>query len=100
MSFFDDQGNAHDWDVIKEMVHGSRYVHPQRGIDIVIGVTSEVGETLGLMYECWEELSAHCATYQAESTRYHAERNAAKRELFKIKSLGFWKRLIRLFSGF
>jgi hypothetical protein len=78
---------------ITEIIHGRRFVHPKRGIDVVLGVTNEVGEKLGLMYECWNDMVA-------ASMRTREVNIAMFKELDKIYNYGFWKRLKCLFVGF
>jgi len=78
---------------VTERIHGRRFVHPSRGIDVVMGVTTEAGEKLGLMYECWTDMIK-------ESSRMREINIGMAWELDKIHGFGFWKRLKCLFVGF
>ena len=75
-----------DIKVVEASVRGRRYVHPERGIDVVIGVASSAGKQIGMMFEAWESLSKQCDEYRETSQRQGAL-------ICRIRSWNFWKRL-------
>jgi hypothetical protein len=79
-------------EVIREIIHGRRFVDPQRNLDVVIGITDEAGEMLGLTHDAFENL-------EGEREQYRLERDVIKCELESIKAFGFFKRLKCLFTG-
>ena len=88
--FFDHK--VEDVKVVRELIKGRRFVHPERRIDVVIGMSSKVGEILGLQYEAFESMQNSIATLQETNS-------AIFDEIEEIRSFGFWKRLKCLFTG-
>lgn len=77
---------------VREHIHGRRFVDTRRGIDIIMGITGEAGEKLGLMYECWENM-------ENEKERFRIENKNLIDNIYRIQHYGFFKRLKCLFVG-
>jgi hypothetical protein len=77
---------------VRELIKGRRFINQERGLDIVLGVSQEVGEILGLQYDAFENISMLNDSLQIEKTRL-------ANKLEKISELGFLERLKCLFCG-
>lgn len=87
-----EEGNAVDIKTVREYIKGRRFYNPRRGIDVVLGVSKEVGDILGLQYEAFENLEKGVEHLRIEKNGYY-------QELKRIGKFNFWKRLKCLFFG-
>lgn len=93
------EGQPVDLKVLKEVIRGRRFVHPKKGIDVVIGMTSQVAEVLGLQYESFEELEKS-RSYWSEQHNDELCKNAVLSEqLHQMETWGLWKRIKCVFTG-
>ncbi len=88
-----------------EIIKGREFIK-SNGERIFIGMRNEAEEVLGIYYDAWDELHKqinglyrciHSSANVIDDTRM--ERNEKEKEIEKIKSYGFWKRLKCLFVG-
>lgn len=77
---------------VMKLVRGQRYVHPLRGIDVIVGVSDEVGEALGITLEVHENMRREIEALREQIIK-------ANYKVALIESYGFWKRLKCLFVG-
>jgi len=87
---FDNQ-KVEEMEVVQELVREHRFTHPN-GTEVIIGMTNKAGKILGLQYEAWESMKSQMDTLMSNYETVESELN-------EIKSLGFWKRLLCLFTG-
>jgi hypothetical protein len=82
-----------------ELIRGKRFINRKRNIDVVIGVTGEVGELLGIQFEAFESLERTCEELQDRIICKTIEAIGYKDKLSAIENSGFFKRLKWLFCG-
>jgi len=85
--------------VLKEVIRGRRFVHPKKGIDVTIGMSSQVAEVLGLQYEAFEELQRQRNFWYEQHGEEFQRAEKMKWRLDRIKSYGLWKRIKCVFTG-
>lgn len=78
--------------VVREVVRGRRFVRPD-GLEVMVGMTEQAADVLGLQYEAWQELEDRANENWA---LYHNH----KRVLEATKKAGFFTRLKWLFMGY
>lgn len=91
--FFKIDGTLQKTAVVKEWIKGRQFYNPHTGELIVLGVSQEVGELLGLQYAAFEELE-----YQVAKERDRADR--LERQGERIRNMRFLDRLKCLFTGY
>jgi hypothetical protein len=77
---------------LTEFVHGRRFVNQSKGLDVVIGMTRDVQNLIGIQYEAWE-------TQEEYITGLNTENQKLKHWRRTICSASFFTRLKWLFSG-
>lgn len=82
----------------REFIQGRRFVD-ERGNILVIGMTSKVRKTLGIPFDCIENMGAEIERYQAERVRFISDINRYQTCISKLGRTGFWRRLKFLFTG-
>lgn len=76
---------------LQELVRGRRYVRPD-GQELVIGVSKQAQDVIGIQYEAFD-------TLRKESDRYFTEIISMQEEMRKVRSASFWVRLKWIFTG-
>ena len=82
----------------REFIQGKRFVD-EKGNRFTIGMTSEVGETLGMLFDVMDGMRIAIEEYQAERTRFISNINRYRSCISKLGRTGFWRRLKFLFTG-
>ena len=90
--FFDSKSNPVTPKVVKETIHGRRYVDKNLGIDTVVGIKGDIARLLGMQYESYIAMHNSMLTFR----RIVAELSD---DLVDINEAGFWKRLKYLITG-
>jgi hypothetical protein len=79
-------------DALTEFVSGRRFCRPSDGTDIVIGMSKDVRDLIGIQYEAYENLEKELSDWINSNGRLAEKIN-------KAENAGFWQRLKWLFSG-
>ena len=82
----------------REFIQGRRFVD-EKGNYFVIGMTSEVRETLGVLFDAIENMGATIERYRSERLHLISDINKYQACISKLGRTGFWKRLKFLFTG-
>lgn len=93
------EGQPVNLKVLKEVIRGRRFVHPKKGIDVVIGMTSQVAEVLGLQYEAFEELKNQRDFWSEQHIEELRNHDKSLKQLNEMESWGIWKRIKCVFTG-
>ena len=77
---------------LRELIRGRRFVRPSDGLDIMIGVSKQAQNVIGIQYEAWENMeeSHNLAIDKATHTA---------NKLAKLKKSNLWKRIKFVFTG-
>lgn len=86
--------------VLREVIKGRRFVDTKRGIDVILGVSTQAGKYLGLYYGCFERMQDQVNTLKNNCDYFKNELAKARVELDKIKSYNFFQRLKFLLFGY
>ena len=78
---------------VRELVYGRRFVRPSDGTDLVVGVSQQAQDVLGLQYEAWQNMSDALDTCQAASA-------IKSREIEDAKKATLWTRIKWVFNGY
>lgn len=89
----------------EEIVRGRRFVN-RHGVEVCLGLTKQVEETIGLEFECFDKLqnenynlSSNIKSLQKFNNRLTYEKDQYLFMLDKYTSLNFFGRLKFLFTG-
>jgi hypothetical protein len=85
--------------VLKEVIKGRRFIHPKKGYDVVLGLTSPVAEVLGLQYELYESLEVAKNYWSDQCCDQLSKNSLLKKQLDEMESWGLWKRIKCIFTG-
>lgn len=86
-------------EVFTELIRGRRFIRPD-GKELIIGCSKQAEEVIGIQYESWENLMGLHESTREELYREKGKLLKANEELYAIKQLGFFKRLVLLFKGY
>lgn len=79
--------------IVRELVRGRRFTRPNDGVEIVIGLSKQAQDIIGLQYEAWEAL-------EKDRDYWHRKCIASRLKIDSIKMAGFWERLKWLVFGY
>ena len=77
---------------IHELIKGRRFVRPSTQTDIVIGMSKQASEVIGIQYETFDNMEESIA-------QLTSQQRVDRETLDKIKSASLLKRLTWLFTG-
>lgn len=86
-------------EIFKELIRGRRFCRPSDGTDIIVGVSKQAGEVLGIMYEAWDNIEKAYNTEVSKHSITARELYKCKSSLAKILNASFLQRLKWLFLG-
>ena len=78
---------------IRELVRGRRYQRPSDGTDVVIGMSQQAQDVLGLQYEAIE-------TMRDDVDRYHRLFMSERNKVEAAKRASLWDRIKWVFQGY
>lgn len=76
---------------LRELIRGRRFRRPD-GKDMIIGMTRQVQDIIGIQYEAWDTLNEALDSYRIQARKYESA-------LDNLHNSGFFKRLKMLFIG-
>jgi len=82
-----------------ELIKGRRFVRPSDGTDIIVGVSNQAAEAIGLMYEGWDNMEKELLSLLRSRRKLDAEGIMLKSTLLKLKAATFWQRIKWVFTG-
>ena len=88
---------AVEYSVMAELVQGRRYVR-RDGKEIVIGVTKQAQDIIGIQYEAWGSLQSDYEAARKDLSRTAKELKGCKESLRELHEAGFFRRLKMLFT--
>ncbi|MCP4408813.1 MAG: hypothetical protein GY807_13830 [Gammaproteobacteria bacterium] len=81
-----------------ETVRGRRYIRPD-GTEIVIGMTEQAQDVIGIQYEAWENLQGMCDANRAESDRLVRVISKLQERFEAAECATVWDRIRWVFQG-
>ena len=84
---------------VMELIKGRRFVRPSDGTDIIVGVSNQAAEAIGLMYEGWDNMEKELLSLLRSRRKLDAEGIMLKSTLLKLKAATFWQRIKWVFTG-
>lgn len=85
--------------VLQEKVKGRRFRNPRDGTDVVVGLSKDVQELIGLQYEAWDNLEK---AYEAANRNYNQiyhEVTAWRKKFDELENASVWRRILWVFKG-
>lgn len=82
----------------REIIRGIHFRRPD-GEEVVVGVSKQAQEVLGLMYDVWEDQRATIDMLRSSRDKMEKKIDELGGGLFKFECSGFWGRLKYLFKG-
>ena len=79
-------------EVFRELIRGRRFVRPSDGTDIVVGMSIQAEDVIGLQYEAWDEINNSLNYFRSSLAKSDSE-------IMRLKSARFWERFRWLFTG-
>ncbi len=77
---------------LRELIHGRRFRRPSDGTEIVIGVSKQAQDLIGIQYEAWDNMEKQLDSYYRESMK-------TRSILTKIEKANLLTRLKWIFTG-
>ncbi len=87
-------------DVLSELIRGMRFRRPSDGVYIVVGLSRQAQDVLGLTYEAWENLEEAYETERRNHAMTTSEMIRYRTKIKEMEDSTFWKRLKLLFTGY
>ena len=78
---------------VREWIYGRRFQRPSDGVDVVLGLSKQAQDVLGLQYKAWENMSA-------ELCHYHCANHAYQKKIENAQKATVWTRIKWVFSGY
>ena len=83
---------------LNELVHGRRYVRPSDGLEVMVGMSLDTQDILGLHYDMFDNQTKELEQANATIQALHNNLKALRITLDVVSSENFWQRLKRLFT--
>lgn len=81
-----------DHTILRELIRGRRFRRPSDRKDMIIGVSEQAQDIIGIQYEAWDRLDEECQKW-SDRCSYLTNENKA------IKETGLWNRIKFVFTG-
>lgn len=85
-------------DALRELVRGRRFVRPSDGTDIIIGVSKQAADIIGIQYEAWGQLQERLGFLWFSLSKCNKECVRLETTIRSLEAAGFFKRLLWLFG--
>lgn len=87
-------------EVLSELISGRRFVRPSDGTDIIVGVSKQAQNILGIMYEAWDNMERSYFAEIKSHGKTKIEMRCYRHMVEEIQKASFWERLKWLFRGY
>jgi hypothetical protein len=87
-------------DALIELIRGRRFRRPTDGVDIVVGVSKQAQDVIGIQYEAWDNLQKAYDAEQRNHQRTTSEMYGYKSRVDEMLNSSFWQRLKWLILGY
>ncbi len=83
----------------RELIIGRRFVKPN-GEELLIGCSKQAEEIMGIHYDSWDGMLNQLEESRAAFHTIKELQLKTEKHLMKIRSLGFFERLVAVFRGY